>query len=129
VPATYANTSFDTTNKVLKYRVTDLFRSDVHVAYKRIFGGISLRYNSHVRNIDRIFADLDKTGTLTTGVGDWMRTHTTGDWIIDVRFGVRITDQLKASLVVNNVSNLVYAIRPLAAEMPRVWQVQLAYEL
>lgn len=130
VPVTYANTSYDTTDHVLKYRVTDTFRSDLSVSYRKVFGGFSLRYNSHVRNIDKAFVDLDAPPhpVLATGVGDYMRTHTTGDLVVDARLGLRVTKQLKCSVVVNNLTDLVYAIRPLAAEPPRVWQIVLAYE-
>jgi outer membrane receptor for ferric coprogen and ferric-rhodotorulic acid len=58
-----------------------------------------------------------------------MRTHTTGDWITDVRVGYAITWQVKANFIVNNLSNEVYAIRPLSIEAPRSFQVQLALEL
>lgn len=127
-PVTYANTSYDTTDDQLKYRVTDLFRGDVQVSYKKVFIGSSLRYNSHVRNIDLAFVQLDENGLLASGAAAWMRSHTTGDLIIDARAGLRITDQVQVSLVVNNLSNLVYAIRPMAAEAPRVWQLTLTYE-
>jgi iron complex outermembrane receptor protein len=127
-PVTYANTSWDTTDYTLKYRVTDLVRADVQLTWKQFFIGSSVRYNSHVRNIDMAFVTLDDNGLLRSGVREWMETHTTGDLIVDGRLGARIADGLTASLVVNNLTDRVYAIRPMAAEAPRVWQITLAYE-
>lgn len=127
-PTNYISTSYDTTDHILKFRVQRLFRADVGLGYRRFTGGVSVRYNSHVRNIDKIFTDLDQTGLLATGVYDWMRTHTTGDLITDVRLGYRITDQVKAAFIVNNLTNEVYAIRPMAIEAPRSYQVQLVFE-
>jgi iron complex outermembrane receptor protein len=128
-PVTYTNTSYNTKDNILKYRVQDLFRSDLGLGLKQFTGGISFRYNSHVRNIDAVFVDLDEVGILPTGAAEWMRTHTTGDWIVDARLGFKLSEQLKASVVVNNLGNEVYAIRPMAIEAPRNWQVQLAWDL
>ncbi|MFT3884735.1 MAG: TonB-dependent receptor [Flavobacteriales bacterium] len=130
-PINYVNTSSDTTDNILKFRVQHLFRSDVRLGWKRFSVGGSVRYNSHVRNIDRIFVDLDEQAPhlLPTGAGEWMRTHTTGDWIVDLRVGFALTQQLKAGFLVNNATNAVYAIRPMAIEAPRSYQVQLALDL
>ena len=59
-PVTYPNTSSDTTDDILKYRVRDLLRADVGLGWKRFTAGVSARYNSHVRNIDKVFVDFDK---------------------------------------------------------------------
>ncbi|MBK8615095.1 MAG: TonB-dependent receptor [Flavobacteriales bacterium] len=130
-PATYTNTSYDPTDNILKFRVQNLFRGDVQVECKRFAPGLSVRYNSHVRNIDKAFVDLDESPPylLPTGAGEWMRTHTTGDWIIDARLGYNLSDQVRVAFIVNNVTNLVYAIRPMSIEAPRSMQVMLTYTL
>ena len=128
----YSNTSYDTADNILKYRVRDLFRSDVGLGWKKFTGGVSVRYNSHVRNIDKAFVDFDAgppgPDILPVGVKGWMETHTTGDWLVDARFGYKLTEQLKATVIVSNLSNEVYAVRPMAIEAPRSWQIQLAWE-
>jgi iron complex outermembrane receptor protein len=128
-PSTFRSTSFDPTGNILKFRVQNLFRSDVQVSHKKLLMGLSVRYNSHVRNIDRIFVDLDESASdvlsLRTGVGEWMRTHTTGDWIMDARIGMQLTKEVRATFIVNNLTNEVYSLRPLAIEAPRSMQVQL----
>ena len=126
---TYTNTSWDATDNILKFRVQNLFRTDVQAEYRRLLVGGSVRYNSHVRNIDLAFVQLDDDGTLATGARGWMDTHTTGDWIVDVRVGVKLSEQVRVSFIVNNLSNEVYAIRPLSIEAPRSMQVQLTYTL
>lgn len=126
----YASTSSYTENDILKFRVEDLFRSDLGATWKRLSGGVSFRYNSHVRNIDEAFITFEELGLLgDIGIKEWMDTHTTGDWITDIRVGYALTPELKASFIVNNLSNEVYAIRPMAIEVPRSFQVQLAYSL
>jgi iron complex outermembrane receptor protein len=130
-PATYTNTSYDPSENILKFRVQNLFRADVQVEYKRFAPGLSIRYNSHVRNIDKAFVDLDESPPflLPTGAGEWMRTHSTGDWIIDARLGYGVSDQIRVAFIVNNLTNLVYAIRPMSIEAPRSVQVMLTYAL
>jgi outer membrane receptor protein involved in Fe transport len=132
LPVSYSNSSYDTTDNILKYRVRDLVRSDIGVVWKQLSAGFSVRYNSHVRNIDRVFVDLDagppSPDILPVGASEWMRTHTTGDWLVDARLGFKLTSQLKASVIVSNLSNEVYSIRPMSIEAPRSWQIQLAWE-
>lgn len=128
-PSTYLNTSFDTTGHVLKFRIRQLFRADVQAEYKRVFIGGSVRYNSHVRNIDIAFVTLDDFGLLETGVRQWLSDHRTGDVIVDGRVGVRLNDQLRAAFIVNNLTNESYSLRPLAIEAPRSMQVQLSLDM
>jgi hypothetical protein len=128
-PATYTNTSYNPTDNILKFRVQNLFRADLQTDYKRLMAGVSVRYNSHVRNIDRVFVDLDESGLLTTGVGQWMSEHTTGDWLVDARVGVDLTEVARVAVIVNNLTNEVYSLRPLSIEAPRSIQVQLTVNL
>jgi iron complex outermembrane receptor protein len=131
-PMSYTSTSYNTEGNILKYRITDLFRSDLGLGWKRLTAGVSVRYNSHMRNIDQVFIDFDKgppaPDVLPTGVTQWMKDRTTGDWIVDVRTGFKLTEQLKLSVIANNLGNTIYAVRPMAIEAPRSWQVQLAWE-
>ncbi|HOY29004.1 MAG TPA: hypothetical protein PLR96_08520, partial [Flavobacteriales bacterium] len=128
-PSTYLNTSFDTTDNVLKFRIQQLFRLDLQAKYKRVSLGGSVRYNSHVRNIDEAFISLDDSGLLSTGVREWMESHRTGDTIVDARAAVDITPQLRAAVIVNNLMNRSYSLRPLSIEAPRSVQVQLSLNM
>lgn len=127
--STFTNTSFDPSENILKFRVQNLFRADLQVDYKRLMAGFSVRYNSHVRNIDKAFVDLDDNGLFPTGVREWMETRTTGDTLLDARLGYDLSDQSRISFIVNNLTNQVYAIRPLAVEAPRSMQVQLTVDI
>lgn len=127
---TYLSTSSNTRNNILKFRVQDLFRGDLGATWKRFSPGVSVRYNSHVRNIDQAFIQIEQMGQLgEIGVEEWMATHTTGDWLTDLRLGYALTHQLKASFLVTNLGNEVYAIRPMAIEAPRAYRLQLTLEI
>lgn len=130
IPAsTFSNTSYDPTDDILKFRVRNTFRSDIQFDYHKVFMGFSLRYNSHVQNIDKAFVDLDDDGTLVTGVRGWMENHQSGTWIVDARLGVKLSEQLRVACIVNNLTNEVYSLRPLSIEAPRSVQVQLSATL
>lgn len=131
-PSTYLNSSHDTTDNILKFRIQELFRFDLQAQYERFHIGGSIRYNSHVRNIDKAFLDLDVLPpplSLNTGITEWMRDHTTGDTIIDARAAFDITPQLRAAVIVNNLMNRSYSLRPLSIEAPRSLQVQLSLNM
>ncbi|HMC97816.1 MAG TPA: hypothetical protein VKG92_09190, partial [Flavobacteriales bacterium] len=125
--------SYDPSDNILKFRIQDLFRTDLQFNYKRLMWGLSVRYNSHVRNIDKAFVDLDAGAPppdlLVTGLTGWMETHTTGTWIVDARVGFDLTKEARVAFIVNNLSNEVYALRPLSIEAPRSMQVQLSVAL
>ena len=134
IPAsTYRNTSYNPAGNILKFRIRDTFRSDIQLAYRKVFMGFSLRYNSHVQNIDKAFVDLDAgppdPDELPTGVTGWLARNNTGTWIVDARAGLDLSKQLRATFVVNNLSNEVYSLRPLSIEAPRSFQVQLSATL
>ena len=62
-PQYVANFS-DTTTNMLKYRFKHLAKADVEATYQKISFGASMRYNSFMRNIDRVFEDdLDPSPT------------------------------------------------------------------
>lgn len=96
-------------------------------------GGLSVRYNSHVQNIDLIFVELDESTSpvvrLDTGVSEWMDSHRSGDTLLDARIGYELSKGTRVAFIVNNLTNVKYALRPLSSEAMRSMQVQLSVEL
>lgn len=132
IPAeySYTTTSSYTGDNILKYRVKHLIRFDTGVEWRRINAGFSVRYNSHMENIDRAFEDLETVplAGFNPGIRTWRASHTSGDYVIDMRAGYRFNSKHKLSLVVNNVLNREYAIRPLAIEEMRASMLQYTLE-
>lgn len=132
-PSTFTNTSYDPTDNILKFRIRQTFRSDIQFDFKKVFAGFSVRYNSHIQNIDKAFVDLDAgppdPNVLPTNITGWMATHKDGTTLVDVRAGVNVNEQVRVALIVNNLTNEVYSLRPLSIEAPRVFQVQLSATL
>lgn len=120
---TYILTSTDTTNHILKYRFQHIAKVDVELAYKKFSVGGSWRYYSFMQNIDFAFYKLEST--LHSGIEKYRKQHNTGTQIIDARIAYNVTKKLKAAIVVNNVMNRSYSLRPLKIESPRTFSIQL----
>lgn len=128
-PVSYVTTSSDTTNYILKYRMQHLVRADIAWRRGALNAGFSARYNSHMQNIDKIFTDLEQVPSVgfNPGLTQWRAEHTTGDIVFDCRVAYTIRQKHRLAVVVNNLLNREYAIRPLAIEQPR--HIMLQYTL
>lgn len=125
---TYRSSSTDQSG-VLKYRIEHLGKVDVELNYKPLMVGFSTRYYSQMRNIDVFFYQLDQPGFLNTGITNYRANHTAGMFVFDVRAGVKIYKALGATLIVSNLLNKEYSLRPLNLEPPRLTTLQLSYKL
>lgn len=121
-PVSYKSSSSDTTNNILKYRFQHLVKGDVEIGYKTLSLGLSFRYNSFMQNIDRIFEDIDDPNgipSVPSGVKQYRKDFNKGDYVFDFRFSVQVNKINKVALVINNLLNREYTIRPLVIEAPR----------
>lgn len=125
---TFANTSTDSASRILKYRFQHLAKGDIELQYKWISIGGSWRYYSFMKNIDKTFYDLDYPFLLPTGIRQYRKEHNHGIHIFDFRMGVQVNKAIKVSLVINNVANLEYSLRPLKIESPRTTALQLLFK-
>ena len=63
------------------------------------------------------------------GLQTWLDNNPTLPWIWDFRAGYNVAENHKLSLVVSNLKNAEYSIRPLAIESPRLVNVVYTYEV
>lgn len=123
----YNSSSSDPRNDILKYRMQHLVRLNADLSSRRSTVGFGIRYNSFMQNIDAVFEELDDPGflgqedlrPLPTGVRAWRDERNKGDLILDARFGYTIFAEHQLSLIVDNVFNREYTIRPLYLESTR----------
>ncbi|MGB0179292.1 MAG: TonB-dependent receptor [Flavobacteriales bacterium] len=127
--ASYNNTSLDTTGQVLKYRSQDLVRFDAELRRGPWFIGASARYQSALQNIDAAWLLFEQLGVVDWGLETWLADNPKLPWIWDFRAGINLSDHHKMSLVVSNLTNAEYSIRPLAIESPRLVNLVYTYEL
>jgi len=124
---TYIATSYDATGHILKYRSPHLVRFDAQWTHPKGFIGLSARYQSVLQNFDKAFILFD--GFADWGLTDWLGDHPTLPWIIDFRVGYNMSDNSRLSVVVSNLLNEEYSIRPLAIEAPRLVNFVYTYEI
>lgn len=127
---TFANSSSDPSNNILKYRFQHLLKLDLEATIKGFSAGASLRYNSFMQNLDKVFLVLDTsmaTGTpvLPTGYVKYrLDRYGKEDYVIDTRLSYKMNATSKVAFIINNLLNREYMIRPLLIESPRTFTVQ-----
>ena len=129
VTTTYLGTSYDTTGHILKYRSPHLVRFDAQWTHPKGFVGISARYQSVLQNFDKAFVTFEELEFVDWGLRNWLEDHPTLPWIIDLRAGFNVNENSQLSVVVSNLLNEEYSIRPLAIEAPRLVNVVYTYEI
>lgn len=124
--STYLTTSSDTVGRLLKYRFEHLAKADFEVEYKKFSIGFSARYNSHMRNIDKIFevAILPDLYILE-GLKEYREKHNKGYVVMDARIGYEINSNFRVGFIVNNFLNTEYMGRPGDVRAPRSFMAQL----
>ncbi len=125
--ASYASSSSDPRNNILKYRMQHLVRFDLEAIYKKVNLGGSVRYNSFMQNIDDAFQIIEtQFPTLfNPGINEWRSTRNqNGDFVIDMRVGWQFAEGQRISLIISNLLNREYSMRPLAMDPGRLTVVQ-----
>jgi outer membrane receptor protein involved in Fe transport len=108
----------------LKYRSSHLFKGDIEVSVKKFSLGVSARYNSFVKNIDKLFVS-GLGDIITPGVRHYRDNRRKGDLVFDGRLSCLVTSQVKFSVIVKNVFNYIYMQRPTDMQPPRTFMGQL----
>lgn len=125
---TYLNTSSDTTGYVLKYRPQHMAKADVMITYKKWTLGLGAAYQSRVQNIDAAFVSFP-IGLFVPGVQTSIDEKLTTYTLINARIGYVFTNRWKTNLIVSNLANTEYAIRPADLGAPRSVRLQVTYTL
>lgn len=138
---TYNNSSYDTTGHILKYRIQHLAKADFSIRFiKRFSLGISAQYFSQMKNFDRIFMDMDKLSPDPAswldyyeedlpfeGLYNFYQDNKKGALVFGLRAGMEMNN-FTVNIIVNNLLNKEYALRPLSIEAPRQITLQLTYK-
>ncbi len=129
-PLSYVNTSSNPESKILKYRSAVQSRWDIQLEYDRKQEwGVSYRYNSHISNMDAAFVQFP-INVFVPGIQDGRRFSEKGMHFVDVRYGFYWAEKsLKASVIVNNVFNKTYMVRPADMSAPRLITLQIVFKM
>ena len=114
----YNTSSMDSSNIFLKYRHEHVVKLDVEYKHPRFSIGTSFKYNSFMKNIDKIFAS-ELFESVVPGIPESRRVLNDGDFIVDARIMVPINEQTTVSILSNNLLNREYQTRPANMMPPR----------
>lgn len=123
----FKSTSSNPEENFLKYRPKHLIRIDLQHDYKSFENGISFRYNSYLKNIDKAFIAFP-ISALVPGIDSVRQKGKSGDFIFDYRFGMKIK-KYKFLFIVNNLLNRKYMTRPCDIRPPRSFIIQVSYKI
>ena len=107
---------------VLKYRSNHLFKFDAEFIYKKLSLGLESFYNSHIVAIDDIL------NFVVPDLGDYREVNNTGFLIFTARAAFQFTDELKLSLILENLTNQEYSRRPGLLDAPRNITARVDYK-
>ena len=95
---------------------------DVEAKYKSISLGLSGFYISHMEAIDFVFEQT------IPGLKEHRAVDTNGAKIFDIRVAFDFNKHAKLSLLLNNIFNEEYTLRPAFIEAPRNATVRFDYK-
>ncbi|MDD2622136.1 MAG: TonB-dependent receptor [Bacteroidales bacterium] len=138
---TYNNTSSDTNGRIMKYRIEHILKADLDFTfYGRFNVGVSTQFFSLMKNVDKFFYELDRYSSIAPrnvrnanspfpfdGLENYRLQHDNGTWVFALRAGVEVSN-VKVSIIVNNLFNKEYSLRPMCPEPPRLTILQLVYK-
>ena len=125
----YTVTFSDTVSGMLKYRFNHLARLDIQAGYKNFTLGFSSRYNSFMKNIDRIFVEEISGTQILPGLQEYRANDPGGSLVFDSRVSYELKEQYTFAFIVNNILNTEYSSRPADVQPPRQFMVQVRYKL
>ena len=128
VELSYATSSSDASNNILKYRYQHLFKFDVQTEWKRMGLGFSARYNDFMQNIDKTF----ESGVISwaiPGVKASRDAHPNGDLVFDMRVYYNFNQSWQFSVIIDNLTNQEYSPRPANLGPPRKFTFKVLYRV
>lgn len=124
---TFQNTSSNPENGLLKYRYQHLIKLDLQLERGPWSGGVSLRLNDFMQNIDSIFVS-ELLSQFVPGVENFRTENKRWDTQVDLRFGYRFREHWQISLIIDNLLNQEQMIRPAYLGPPRMWTIRMNYQ-
>lgn len=127
------------TSPYLKYRQKHTIKGIFDLQWKRLNFGSNIQWKSKTLAVDYFMVDerlkkepeaMDYVRTLLFGYADGETLHSYWEknnkpyCLVDLRAGVKVTQELQIQLMMNNVFNKTYSTRPMAVGAPRSFLVQ-----
>lgn len=108
---------------ILKYRTQHNFKLDIEAELGDFLIGGAIQTASHMVAIDNALGSLPGAG-----IFEYRDANTSGYKIFDVRLAYH-WQRLKTSVLINNIMNTEYTLRPALIEAPRNYSVRFDYSI
>ncbi|MDR1369866.1 MAG: TonB-dependent receptor [Dysgonamonadaceae bacterium] len=122
-------------SKYLKYRQKHAFKGVFDLIWNRLDLGANLSYKTKTPAVDYFLVDernktqmdiMDAVRSLIfPGLHDYWTDKNTGHFTMDARLGVNISKNARVWVMVNNLLNTEYTVRPMDVSSPRTIVFQL----
>ncbi len=119
--STYLVQKSDETS-ILKYRFKHAINFSSQLSFRSFSLGYTLVYNSHIEAIDRFF----ELGLVLPGLAEYRDENRHGNLIMDLSASYRWTDRLEVSVILKNLANREYMIRPGDIGPPRNLMIKVS---
>jgi outer membrane receptor protein involved in Fe transport len=111
---------------LLKYRYQHSGKADIAFGYKKWNTGISMRANSYMANIDKVFGENESS---FPGMAAYRAQHDKGDAIFDYRISYQLDKSSKIAFIIDNLFNREVMDRPANLLPQRCFIAQLTVKL
>lgn len=134
------------TSRYLKYRPKHTFKTSLDFQWKRLSVGTNLQWKSKILAVDYIMLDERIKANGPTEIMDYVRDilfgtekdgynlaaywkeHNKDYFIMDLRAGVRVTNNVQFQFLVNNLLNKEYSVRPMDVAAPRTFIMKVGLD-
>jgi len=111
-PVEFNSYTNQNTDIYLKYRRKHSAKMSFITTWHRVESGLDLYARSKILNIDDVFLNPDTRDEILPGFYDYWQDNNTGYFLMDGNIGYRISEPLKVSIAVKNITNTEYMGRP-----------------
>jgi len=118
----FNNPGEDIRKGLARYRFRHMIRGDVEADINQFSIGLAARYNSFMDKIDQIFEGA------IDGIAEYRENNTHGDLVLDARLGYHFSNNAQVRLLVKNLTNNTYSIRPAKLQPPINFTLQYKHK-
>jgi len=125
-PVEFNSYTNQSTDIYLKYRRKHSAKMSFISTWHRIESGLDLYARSMMLNIDDVFLNPATREEILPGFYDYWQENNTGYFLMDGNIGYRISEPLKVSIAVKNITNTEYMGRPGDIQPHRNYSIRLS---
>lgn len=122
----YASSSSTSEGNVLKYRPKHSLKADLMYRFNGFSLGYGVSWQSAIANIDTAFIS-PPISFIVPGVDSAMKMDLTAFVLHNIRFGYSVNSRLNLNIIISNLANKEYMIRPADLGPPRSVRFQISY--